>query len=134
MVTYDCGFVYDPLKHKGFSKASRHVWSIGKGGPAPSITKEQEALLRLGLSAFDMDYRVGEYVSRSRICSEANDRRDCSGWAISPLPRPMLLRERSLSASTERGQAISSMRPAIDPQKKGSSPCTRLPGSQTEDL
>ena len=58
MVAYNYAFEFDLAKHKGFSKASRHVWSDAKGGPAPIITKEQEALLRLGLAAFDMDYRV----------------------------------------------------------------------------
>lgn len=58
MVAYSYAFQFDPATHKGFNKATRRVWGTSKAGPAPVITKEQAALLTLGLCAFDMDYKV----------------------------------------------------------------------------
>lgn len=63
-MAYADAFVYDPQRHKGFVKAMRYpVGSsasvIGKTPvPALTLSKEQEALLRLGLGAFNMDFRV----------------------------------------------------------------------------
>lgn len=65
MVKYNSCFEFDPAKHKGFSRATRRVWDTAKGGPAPTIGREQEALLRLGLSAFDMDFKVCPTPSRT---------------------------------------------------------------------
>ena len=67
-MAYNDGFVYDEKRHKGFVKAMRYpvigsseISASVKGKtpvPALSLSKEQEALLRLGLAAFDMDFRV----------------------------------------------------------------------------